>query len=185
MHRRTIILSAIAVGMALLGISISSSLWGIRLGLLLLGVAAGLYLPSGIAALTSLINPKHWGKAIAIHELAPNLSFVAAPLVSEALLIWFSWRAVLVLLGGLSILAGMAFARFGSGGEFPGETPGLRAFKTLLNAPAFWIMMVLFSLGIAGTLGVYTMLPLFLVTEHGINRNWANTLIALSRLSGL
>ena len=185
MHRRTIILSATAVGMALLGISISSSLWGIRLGLLLLGVAAGLYLPSGIAALTSLINPKHWGKALAIHELAPNLSFVAAPLVSEALLIWFSWRAVLVLLGGLSILAGMAFARFGSGGEFPGETPGLRAFKTLLNAPAFWIMMVLFSLGIAGTLGVYTMLPLFLVTELGINRNWANTLIALSRVSGL
>jgi NNP family nitrate/nitrite transporter-like MFS transporter len=185
MHRRTIILSASAVGMALLVISISSSLWGIRLGLLLLGVAAGLYLPSGIAALTALINPKHWGKAIAIHELAPNLSFVAAPLVSEALLIWFSWRAVLMLLGGLSILAGMAFARFGTGGEFPGETPGLRSFKALLNAPAFWIMMVLFSLGIAGTLGIYTMLPLFLVTEHGINRNWANTLIALSRVSGL
>jgi NNP family nitrate/nitrite transporter-like MFS transporter len=184
-HKRTIILSATVVGMTVLGISLSSGLWGIRMGLLLLGMAAGLYLPSGIATLTSLVNPKHWGKAIAIHELAPNLGFVVAPLVSEALLIWFSWRTVLVLLGGISILAGMAFARFGKGGEFPGEAPGLRAFKTLRNEPAFWIMMVLFSLGIAGTLGVYTMLPLYLVTEQGINRSWANALIALSRVSGL
>jgi NNP family nitrate/nitrite transporter-like MFS transporter len=29
------------------------------------------------------------------------------------------------------------------------------------------------------------MLPLYLVTERGIDRNWANTLIALSRISGL
>ena len=44
-------------------------------------------------------------------------------------------------------------------------------------------MMVLFGLGISCTLGVYTMLPLFLVSEHGIERNFANTLVALSRVS--
>ena len=68
-HRRTIILSATAIGLALLGISLSKGLWGIRLGLLLLGLAAGLYLPSGISTLTSLVSPKQWGKALAIHEL--------------------------------------------------------------------------------------------------------------------
>ncbi|MBW2117985.1 MAG: MFS transporter [Deltaproteobacteria bacterium] len=185
LHKRTIIVSATAVGVALFGIAFTDSLWGTRMVLVLLGLASGLYLPSGIATLTALISPRHWGKAIAIHELAPNLGFVAAPLVSEALLTWFSWRGVLVFLGGLSVLMGIAFARLGRGGEFPGEPPNFAAFKALFREPAFWIMMFLFSLGIGGTLGVYTMLPLYLITEHGINRNRANTLIALSRIPGI
>jgi NNP family nitrate/nitrite transporter-like MFS transporter len=71
-----------------------------------LGAGAGLYLPSGIATLTGLVAPRHWGKAIAIHELAPNLDFVTAPLLSEALLNWTSWRGVLILFGIGSIAAG-------------------------------------------------------------------------------
>jgi NNP family nitrate/nitrite transporter-like MFS transporter len=184
-HKRTIIISATAVGIALLGVSHSSSFWGIRFGLLLLGMAAGLYLPSGIATVTSLVSSKHWGKALAIHELAPNLSFVAAPLVAEAFLGWLSWRGVLALLGGTSLSVGIVFARFGRGGDLPGEAPSLGSFRTLLADPTFRIMMVLFSLGISGTLGVYTMLPLYLVNERGMDQSWANTLIALSRISGL
>jgi NNP family nitrate/nitrite transporter-like MFS transporter len=181
-HRRTIILSAATLGLALMGTSLSSGAWGLRIGLLLLGMAAGLYLPSGIATLTASVKTRHWGKAIAIHELAPNLSFMTAPLISEALMMWFSWRTVLMLLGLASIAAGFAFARFGRVEDFPGEAPGFRALKTLFSEPSFWIMIALFSLGIAGTLGVYAMLPLFLVTQYGLDRNWANTLVALSRI---
>ena len=185
MHRRTIILSATAIGIALVGISLSSSLLAIRLGLLVLGLAAGLYIPSAIATITSLVSPNQWGKALAIHELAPNLSTVAAPLISEALLEWFSWRGILTLLGGASVIAGLTFARFGRGGEFPGKAPGVNAFKTLVAMPAFWIMTVLFGLAISGSLGVYAMLPLYLVSERGFDRYWANILVALSRVSGL
>lgn len=46
-------------------------------------------------------------------------------------------------------------------------------------------MVVLFGLAISSTLGIYTMLPLYLVSEVGISRNFANTLIAVSRLFGL
>jgi len=184
-HRKTIVISAIAVGVALLGISFCDSLWSIRPGMVLLGMAAGLYLPSGIATLTSLVSVKHWGKAIAIHELAPNLSFVAAPLLSEAVMAWFSWRGVLLILGIGSLLIGLVFGRFGRGGEFPGQAPNLGSIKGLFSDPAFLNMTVLFSLGISGTLGIYTMLPLYLVAEQGVDRNWANTLVALSRVSGL
>jgi NNP family nitrate/nitrite transporter-like MFS transporter len=185
MHNRTIILSATAIGIALFGISFSSSLFGIRLGLILLGLAAGLYLPSGIAAITSLISPSHWGKAIAMHELAPNLGFVAAPLISEALLQWLPWRGILAVMGVASILVGMTFARFGRAGRFSGDSPSVESFRTILAKPTFWIMIVLFSLAITGSLGVYAMLPLYLVTERGIDRYWANTLVAFSRISGL
>jgi NNP family nitrate/nitrite transporter-like MFS transporter len=184
-HRKMIVVSSVALGLALLGISASKGLWGVRIGLLLLGGAAGIYLPSAIATLTGLVSPRHWGKALAIHELAPNLSFVAAPLISEGLLAYFSWRGVLGLLGCGSLALALAFARFGRGGRFSGQEPGPGSFKALFGKPAFWFMMTFFALGIGASLGVYTMLPLFLIAERGMDRNWANMLLALSRISGL
>lgn len=184
-HRGTIILSAISTGLSLLCISFCDSLSEIHLGMLALGMAAGFYLPSGIATLTTLINFRHWGKAIAIHELAPNLSFVAAPLLAEAILCGFSWRAVPAFLGVFSLVAGLAFSFFGKGEENSGAPPNFRSFKILLSEPSFWIMTALFGLAIGGSLGIYNMLPLYLVSERGVDRNYANTLIALSRVSGL
>ena len=46
-------------------------------------------------------------------------------------------------------------------------------------------MLILFCAGIGGFLGIYTMLPLYLVTEQGMEREMANTLVAISRIPGL
>ncbi|MHC4459548.1 MAG: MFS transporter, partial [Planctomycetota bacterium] len=184
-HRKTITLSSMALGLALIGTAFSNSLWTIRLSLLILGMAAGLYLPSGIATLMEIINARHWGKAIAVHELAPNLAFVASPLLSELVLVWFSWQTAVVWFGIAALLMGVVFARFGNGGDFPGVAPSFESFKPFFREPAFWLMLFLFGLGICGTLGTYTMLPLYLVNDHGIERNFANSLVALSRISGL
>ena len=184
-HRKTIMFSSIAVGFALLMTSLSTGIWGMRLGLIALGMAAGPYMPSALATLTTLFKYRHWGKAMAIHELAPNLSFVLAPLVAEVVLYWFSWRTVFMVLGVAALLLAVVFARFGRGGEFRGESFKYTSFRLIFSNPAFWIMVVLFSLGISSTLGIYTMLPLYLVTDHGFSRNWANTLIALSRIAGV
>jgi MFS transporter, NNP family, nitrate/nitrite transporter len=184
-HRRTIILSAAAVGVGLLLVSRCPGLWGIRLGLFGLGMAAGFYLPSGIAVLTSQVSSKHWGKALAVHELAPNLSFVIAPLLAEAFLEFMTWRGVLAVLGILSILLAFVFARFGRGGKFKGEPPNLKAFRTFVDRPSFWIMIVLFGLGISGSLGIFSMLPLYLTAERGMDRSFANTIIGLSRFAGV
>lgn len=184
-HRKTIILSATTLGIALVLVSLCTGLWSTTVALLLVGIGAGLYLPSGIATLTSLIHSKHWGKAIAIHELAPNLGYVLAPIVSEILLSLLSWRGISVLLGIISMAMGAGFARFGRGGHLQGEAPGFGSFRALLRQPAFWIMTILFGLGITGSLGIFTMLPLYLVSERGLERSWANTLIGLSRISGI
>jgi NNP family nitrate/nitrite transporter-like MFS transporter len=183
-HRKTIILSSTTLGMALLGVSLSHSLWGIRLGLIFLGMAAGLYLPSGIATLTSMVALRHWGKALAIHELAPNLSFVVAPLVAEIFLGWSSWRGVTAFLGGASLFVSLVFTRFGKGGDFPGEAPSLKSFMVLLADSNFRILVVLFCLAVAASMGIFAMLPLYLVAERAMDQNHANTLIALSRISG-
>ncbi len=184
-HRRTITFSAITVGASLLAVSLSDTLWGIQSGLMLLGLSAGLYFPSGIATLTAMVNSKDWGKALGIHQVAPNLAFVAAPLLAEGLMLWFSWRGVIALLGGTTLVAGVAFTRFVRGGAFSGEAPSTKTLRALLTQPSFWIMVTFFSIGLGAYLGVYTMLPLYLVAEQGLERDWANTLVALSRIAGL
>jgi NNP family nitrate/nitrite transporter-like MFS transporter len=181
-HRKTILLSSIAVGGAIIFVSISHHLWMIRFGLIFVGLAAGFYLPSGIATVTELVRPEHWGKAIAVHELAPNLAFVTAPLLAEALLGVLSWRGVLMLSGMASMVSGAVFMIFGKGGGFPGEAPNVSTLRVVVKEPSFWIMMALFGLGIGASFAVYTMMPLYLVSEKGIDRTWANTSIAFSRI---
>ena len=182
-HKKTIILSSTAAGIALMMIGLSPHLWEIRFWLFILGMAAGLYLPSGIATLMGLVSSEHLGKAVAIHELAPSLGGVVAPLLVEVLLGLWSWRGILILLGVISILVGVLFAFFGKGGGFSGEAPSFRTLRNISVEPSFWIMMILFALGIGSSFGVYSMLPLYLVSERGMERTWANTLLALSRVS--
>jgi NNP family nitrate/nitrite transporter-like MFS transporter len=184
-HKHTILLSGLTLGLTLIATSFSPGMWSMRLGVFMLGLAAGPYLPSGIATLTTLFQSRQWGRAIAIHELAPNLSFVLAPLICEAVLYWYSWRAVFKALGITALLLSLVFAKLGRGGEFQGDQVGYAVFRNLLANRAFWIMVILFSLGISSTLGIYSMLSLFLVSEHGMERSWANTLIALSRVASI
>ena len=184
-HRLTMVLSIACAGAALLTTAASESLWGIRAGLFLTGLCTGLYLPSAIAAITGFVSPRHWGKAIAIHEVAPNLAFVLAPLFAEALLALYSWKTVLAVLGTAAVLSGAIFLRFGRVGAFAGEAPNLRSMGALCRQSSYWLMILLFGLGISGSLGIYTMLPLFLVSAHGLERDFANTLLAVSRIPGV
>jgi NNP family nitrate/nitrite transporter-like MFS transporter len=183
-HKRTIVVSSAGVGIALIAIAFASHLSTIGVGLVALGFAAGLYIPSAIAAITSVVRQEHWGKAIAVHELAPNLAFFASPFIVEAFLRWATWRVALGSLGAMSIIASLTYHYYGRGGEFAGESPGSRAFAILLRARAFWLMLILFGLGVSSTIGVYAMLPLYLVNEQGMGPSWANTVVALSRMHG-
>lgn len=184
-HNKTIAVSAIAVGSALSAISFSKNLFAMRFCVFMLGISAGIYLPSGITTVTSLVKPRHWGKAVAIHELAPNLSFILAPLLVEILLHWTFWRYILSLVGIGSVIMGIVFARSGKGGNFSGEAPKFSTIQAILKIPAFWILIVLFSLAITSTLGIYNMLPLYLISEHGVSHEWANSLVGISRISTL
>ncbi len=184
-HRRTIIIAALAVGLVLIVLSRAAGLVLLNAGCFSLGLAAGLYLPSGIATLTSLVDQRHWGKALAVHEMAPNLALFASPLIAEALLRLGSWQGVLGWLGAASLVMGLVFWRWGRGGDFPGRPPNPANLRLLASDRRAWVLVVLFGLGIGGSLGVYTMLPLFLVSERGLDMASANLLVGFSRLAGV
>jgi MFS transporter, NNP family, nitrate/nitrite transporter len=181
-HRFAIALSAVMIGVALVLVSLSNSLPAMHLNLVLLGCFSGLYLPSGIATLTEMIPREHWGRAMAFHELAPNLGFITSPLICEILLRFLSWRGTLGAVGIWSVLMAVLFLAYGRGGSGKGTPPSLRLMGQVLTNPSFLPMAVLFMISIGSSLGLYTIMPLYLVSEAGMDRGLANTLIGCSRV---
>ena len=184
-HRANIAVSGMTLGGALLAIAFTPSLFGIRAELLLLGIGAGLYLPSGVAVLTENTHEGSWGKVLAIHELGPNLGYICAPLIAELLLGFFTWQGVLGSMGVPAILLSGAFLLSGLGGTAPAHRPGGAAVARVARDRAFWGVASLFAVSIGLGLGIYSMMPLFLVNDVGMDRVHANLITGLSRISGL
>ena len=184
-HRGSLILSTLTAAAALLSIYPMTSIWAISGAMILLGIAGGLHIPSAIATITAMVNREDWGKALAIHQSAPPLSLVMGPLITVALLGWFSWRTILALLACITILVTCGFIRYCPCGDFPGDAPRPIPIKDVLGVRSFWIMVILFALAMGGSVGIYSMLPLYLVAEKGLDRELGNTLLGLSQISGL
>ena len=184
-HRGTIFASVLICGLALLMISLSTSLTGIRFGLVALGMGAGLYFPSAMATITRLVDSAHWGKAIALHEVGPTMGFVFAPIIAELGLNFTSWRGVVVVVGVGCLVAAAIFGLFGKGGRFTGEPPRLGNIGLLFSQSSFWIIAILMSLAAGASVGVYAILPVYLIDERAMEQGVVNTLVGLSRVSGL
>ena len=184
-HRLAIVISALGVGLSLIGVALSGQAWSIRLSLFFLGLTTGLYLPSGVATLTSVVNPKHWGKALSIHQLSPNLAYFLAPLLVELTAGRINWRELLGLYGLCSLTMGLFFLLRGQGGEFKSDPPTPAHFKVLYANPNIWILIVLFSLAIGNNQGLFGMMALYLINSRELDPTWANHLIAIARIAAL
>ncbi len=184
-HRKTIVLSTIASGIVLMALSFCSTLFSIRIGLFSLGLAAGLYLPSGLSTISRLVNPAHMARGMAVHELAPNLGFVAAPLLADMMLRCGSWQQGLMWLGLFMIGAGVFYGMAGEGCREYGKSLDISTARALLSRLEFWRLVLLFSLAICASLAIYGMLPLFLVSEQGMTPERVNRLLAFSRTAAL
>lgn len=181
-HRRTVGLSAIMTGAVALMTPLAGSYSTLMTILFALGLAVGLYLPSGIASVTYLVRRKDWGKALAVHEMAPNLSYVIAPLLVEAMLLWADWHAPLFLLGVVQLVIGVWFLQSGRGSEALGTVPSPDMLKKIIKQSTFWILVLMFCMGVGASIGPYSMLPLYLADVHGYSREEANHLMAVSRV---
>lgn len=183
-HKWSIVLSSVISGLVLVLVANCTTLAGLRLGLIALGFGAGLYLASGLATISRLVPPGYTARGMAVHELAPNLSFVVTPLASVAGLMLMSWRQELLAMGVLLIVMGLIYQRFGEGQGY-GTPPRFEVMRSVLRLPRFWLLTVMFSMAICSTLGIYAMLPLYLVSEQQMDVESANSLVALSRIGSV
>jgi len=182
-HRRTIILAGLIASLSLIAISFSGSVTLIRILLVLTGVGTGFYLPSAIGTINAIIVPEDTGKAMATHELGPNLSFVTAPVLAGIFLSFMSWRNILLICGTLYLLMTIAFFLSKNRRYIYGLKPNLSNLKLLFGKPSLWIITALFCINVGGEQGVYALLPTYLVSEKGMEQGFVNTMFGFSRVS--
>lgn len=120
-HQGTLKLSAWLVGIALLSCLFVDGFWGMGFLLMLTGFAGSLHVPSAIATITAEIQRSDWGKGLSVHQCAPPLSFVSAPLLVALLSQWLTWRQIIACWALVALLTALLYTFRGKGGEFPGR----------------------------------------------------------------
>jgi len=148
----------------------------------LMGLGAGIYLPSAIPLLTGIIERKNWGKAIAFHETAASFSIFSIPLLVALVLRFFQWKTVFLMMSATCLVVFSLFLVFVSDVQ-PQQKKSVRLARVLVRRD-FWIIAILWIFAAAGSLGLYNMIPLFLVEENGMPLELANTIFGISRIGG-
>jgi len=184
-HHTGIAISVMVTAAGLFVLAGSRNIFWFRTGLFLVGAAAGLYLPSGIVTITELVPVEKRGVGIAMHELGPIIGLAASPLIAEIALRFSSWRTMLLILGVISLFAGIIFARFGRGGRLYGTPPHWRALSRIMKKRDFWIITLFFILAIGEEVGIYSMLPAYLTDGKGLDQSIVNSIVSSSRLTSL
>ena len=172
---------AIAGGILLL-MPLVHTLGQARLVFIAFGLGVGFYFPAGMATLSSLVFPKDWGKAVAIHELAPNTGFILIPLLAQAGLMFTDWRGVFAIMGVLMICTAGAFLLWGRGGNTRTDAPSFKGCGVLLKNPASWIVALLMAVSMIGEFSIYSILQIFLVSAAGFGPEEANLGLSISCL---
>ncbi len=184
-HKNAITMSMAGTGLALLLFSFAQSLPFFYVSFFLLGISSGFYIPSAITTISTLFAQDKWGRGFAVHELAPNIAFLSAPLFVAILLPLLSWQQVVQLLALSVLLGAVLFAVLGPGAVKNNQAPDWRLCRQLVSRSDFWFITLLFFIGITGTVGIYSVLPAFLVNVHSFDEQSANLLISMSRIPAI
>ena len=149
----------------------------------LLGIAAGMYLPSVIPMITEYYEERLWGKAISIHESAASLAIFSAPFIALFILSLFPWRAIFIVFGIVFIICMIIFHVTT---EEVKVAEGKKSYlRGLMKSGDLWLMTIIWIFAAGGNLGLYFILPLYLVKELGLDVGVANTIFGVSRLGGV
>jgi len=181
-YKLCILLSIWGTAAATILISLSHSVWLLYLLFLMMGVAGGLYVPSGIALITLLVHSRDWGKAMGIHELAPNFALISVPFVATLAVALGTWRWGYQGCGIVLALLGTLYLVIGSDAQARPSLPSLSLIREVTAQPSFWQLSILISLAVGVETGVYSMTPLYLVSERGFSLAEANELLGISRI---
>jgi NNP family nitrate/nitrite transporter-like MFS transporter len=183
-YKRMVLSGFLCIGLVLFGLQWAESYLAFHLLFFLLGVSSGTYLPSILPIITQTYEHRHWGKAIGLHESAPSVSIFFIPILVPMGLHYFHWKGLLLILGIVPLLFFIPFW------EVSVEPRHERVFQRSLYADLFrkkavWIMGLLWIFSAASSLGIYSILPLYLIKERGMAFGFANTLLGISRAAGV
>ena len=184
-YKKTVFAGFIGTALVLFALQWANTYIGFYALFFFLGIASGSYIPSILPIITDTYEHKHWGKAIGFHDSAASLSIFSIPVIAAFSLRFLQWRDLLLILAFLTLALSIPFW---SVAHEPGHnTPRVQTTRyfDLLKKRSTWIVGTLWVFSTASCAGVYAIIPLYLVSERGIQLTLANTLFGMSRLGGV
>ena len=179
-----IIISFFIAAGSLSGIYASSAYLFLSLWLFVFGLSGGVYLPCAIPVLTAAFDREHWGKAISFHETAASISILTIPYLTVLLLSIMPWRGVfLVLAAAFAFLIPVFWVASPPTSRAPQSVR--IGILSVAKRAEFRIFVVLWTISATGAMGVYSILPLFLVEERHMAIETANRILSISRIGGV
>jgi len=182
-YKRAIFLSFLFMAVTFVMLRFSSTYFLFAVTLFFHGLASGVYLPCGIPLITAIFRKDNWGKAISFHETAAGFSFVTVPIIIVLAISVMDWRSVFLVMSGACILVAIIMQIFSPD---PRPEAGEKvSMSVILHRKDFWIMTAIWCSCAIASLGIFNIIPLFLVKERGIQIETANTIFSISRIGGL
>jgi NNP family nitrate/nitrite transporter-like MFS transporter len=183
-YKGTYLFGHIGIALVLLGFGWAESYKVFHLLFFLLGICSGIYLPCIIPIITQTYESRYWGKAIGFHETAPSLSIFFIPILVPLGLHLFHWKSLLFFLGIIPLLFLIPFWKVSVEPRHE-EAHQKSSYIDLLKNRTVWIMGLLWTFSSASSFGIYSILPLYLIKEKGMDFGFANTLLGISRSVGV
>ena len=148
----------------------------------ILGFSAGFYLPCAIPLITASFEPGQWGKAIGFHETAAGFSIFSIPFLVVIALRAVSWPSIFIIMSVWSLIMALFVMAFSPDPRPARENKA--GLWDVFHRKEFWIISCFWIASSAASMGVYSVLPLFLVNERGMAVDVANTIFGFSRIGG-
>jgi len=183
-YKRTVVYGFVGTGLVFLGLQWAESYLTFHILFFLLGIATGTYIPSILPIITETYESRHWGKALGIHDSAASLSIFSIPILVALSLHLLSWKILLLILGAASLLLPIYFWKVSIEPKHETSQQGSPVADLFKRRP-IWIIGLLWIFAAGSCLGVYSILPLYLIKERGIDFHFANTLFGISRVGGV
>lgn len=181
-YKRAILISFFGMAVIFIFLRFTSSYIPFAVFSFLLGITSGIYLPCGIPLITAVFETENWGKAISVHETAAGFSMLTVPFFVTFIISIMSWKSVFLLMSGACLI--MAVVLHACSPDPRIEKEERRGMIKIIRRKEFWIMTVLWSSCAVASMGIYNIIPLFLVKERGLQIDAANTIFGISRIGG-
>jgi NNP family nitrate/nitrite transporter-like MFS transporter len=183
-YKKTVVFGFMGTGLVLIGFQWAESYIASHILFFLLGFVTGSYLPSILPIITETYDYRHWGKTIGFHDSAASFSIFSIPLLVAFGLHYLSWKNILLILGIVSLLLPIYFWKISVEPKKELSEQKGRALL-LFKRKTVWIIGFLWIFAAGSALGLYSILPLFLVKERLIDFHLANSLFGISRIGGV
>ena len=179
-HKRSILCSLLTTSLVFFLIPLVKTFLLLYVSAFAFGIGLGFYLPSAIPLITERFAEKHWGKCIAIHDSAASIGVFSLPFIALGLLASLSWRGMFVVLAVGFLVAAIGFYFLADELKITNRAGGV--FGGVARNPSLWLMALIFACAAGASLGVYSVVPVYLTKELSLSIGFANRILGVSRI---